>query len=56
MAIELNIADQLAHLHLNRPKALNALSVDIAGKDRTRLRKKVQSDARHVLGREPRRS
>lgn len=27
-----------------------------AGKDRTRLRKRVQSDARQVLGRAPRRS
>ena len=31
MAIELNIADQFAHLHLNRPKALNALSFEILG-------------------------
>lgn len=31
MAVELIIADQLAHLHLNRPKALNALSFDILG-------------------------
>jgi len=31
MAIELSITDQLAHLHLNRPKALNALSFEILG-------------------------
>ena len=51
MAIELNIADQLAHLHLNRPKALNALSFDILGQLDRALQKIEESiDAGQVRG------
>lgn len=51
MAIELNIADHLAHLHLNRPKALNALSFEILGQLDVAL-KKIEDgiDAGQVRG------
>ena len=51
MAIELNIADQFAHLHLNRPKALNALSFDILQQLNRALQKIEESiDAGQVRG------
>jgi enoyl-CoA hydratase len=51
MAIELNIADQLAHLHLNRPKALNALSFDILRQlDRALQKIEEAIDAGQVRG------
>ena len=51
MAIELNITDQLAHLHLNRPKALNALSFDILGQlDRALQKIEEAIDAGQVRG------
>ena len=51
MAVELIIADQLAHLHLNRPKALNALSFDILGQLDTALKTiEERIDAGQVRG------
>ena len=51
MAIELNIADQLAHLHLNRPRALNALSFDILRQlDRALQKIEEAIDAGQVRG------
>ena len=51
MAVELSIQEGLAHLHLNRPKALNALSFEILQEINTALANIEQSiESRHVRG------
>jgi len=51
MAVELSIQEGLAHLHLNRPKALNALSFEILQEINTALANVEQSiESRHVRG------
>ena len=51
MAVELSIQEGLAHLHLNRPKALNALSFEILQEINTALANIEQSIvSRHVRG------